>query len=121
MPQSLEEQLKRLEEEMLLPHVRSSPKAMEKLLADDFVEFGSSGCVYNKQQTLEALGSEPEFQFTISDFRAISLAPDVALTTFRISHFTPHSEQTAISLRCSIWKKVEGRWQLIFHQGTPIR
>ena len=119
MEHSLEEQLKHLEEEMLQPHVRSSPEAMEKYLADEFIEFGSSGRITNKQQTLEALGREQENRFTLSDFRATSLAPDVALATFRISRFTPHNGQTAISVRCSIWKKIDRRWQLVFHQGTP--
>lgn len=119
MEDSLEEHLKQLEEELLQPHVRNSPEAMAKLLADEFVEFGSSGRIYNKVQTLKALGPESTARYSLSDFRAVSLALGVALTTYRVARFTPFNGQTSISLRSSIWKKKDGRWQIVFHQGTP--
>jgi hypothetical protein len=50
--------LRRLEEELLKPEVRRSPGQVGVLLSDDFVEFGSSGGVFNKQQVIEALEQE---------------------------------------------------------------
>ena len=40
---SHEEFLRRLEERLLQPEVRQSAEAVADLLADDFIEFGSSG------------------------------------------------------------------------------
>jgi hypothetical protein len=48
-----------LEERLLKPEVRSSPEAVAYLLADEFIEIGSSGTVYDKQQIIEALRGEP--------------------------------------------------------------
>ena len=52
---SHEEFLRRLEERLLQPEVRQSAEAVADLLADDFIEFGSSGQVFNKQQIIEGL------------------------------------------------------------------
>jgi len=38
-----------LEQSLLRPKIRRSPAAVTALLADDFVEFGSSGRVYDNQ------------------------------------------------------------------------
>lgn len=41
--------LRRLEHRLLQPQVRKSATALQELLADEFVEFGSSGsCVWNE-------------------------------------------------------------------------
>ncbi len=120
MEYSLEIHLKQLEEALLQPRVRKSREAVEKLLSDDFVEFGSSGRIYNKQDTLEALGQEDAAQYSMSEFRAVLLAPEAVLTTYRVSRFTPDDGRTTISLRSSLWIKTDGRRQLLFHQGTPV-
>jgi hypothetical protein len=120
METPLEGRLSQLEEELLQPHVRATPETAAKLLADEFVEFGSSGRIYNKPQTLDTLRSETAAEFAMSDFRVLSLAPGAALTTYRVSRFDRQSNRSTLSLRSSIWKMKDGRWQLVFHQGTPI-
>jgi hypothetical protein len=47
------------------------------------------------------------------------LAPEVALVTYR-SQKTRPGGTTQRANRSSIWKKMDGRWQMIFHQGTPL-
>ena len=42
-----------LEERLLQPDVRSSAEEIAKLLADEFIEFGSSGRVFNKHHVIE--------------------------------------------------------------------
>jgi Domain of unknown function (DUF4440) len=51
--------LRQLEERLLAPDVRGSPAAADARLGDDFVEFGSSGTVYDKASILAALQEEP--------------------------------------------------------------
>ncbi|WP_370676935.1 DUF4440 domain-containing protein [Pleomorphomonas sp. PLEO] len=48
-----------LERTLHRPEVRRSPETVGALLADDFIEFGSSGTVYDKASIIEALGSGP--------------------------------------------------------------
>jgi len=115
--------LRRLEEELLKPEIRHSPDQVGYLLSDDFVEFGSSGGVFNKQQVIEALQQEglpdPTIRLSLVDFIARRLASDVILVTYRtIQEGGPGTRQES-RLRSSIWKLIEGRWQMVFHQGTP--
>ena len=84
------------------------------------LSFGSSGRVFDKRRIIEALQQEtPEKTLPISlvDFAVRRLAPNVMLVTYRAT-----SQDTLESrLRSSIWKLIEGRWQMVFHQGTPSR
>ena len=113
--------LRRLEEELLKPEIRHSPDQVRDLLSDDFIEFGSSGGVFNKQQVIEALEQEgpPDSTVRLSlvDFIARRLASDVILVTYRINQ--EGGTRPESRLRSSIWKLTGGRWQMVFHQGTP--
>ncbi|MFC1655681.1 DUF4440 domain-containing protein [Patescibacteria group bacterium] len=106
--------IKELEEELLKPDVRKSPERMGELLADDFFEFGASGKRYSKKEIIEILPTLPESNLSLSDFETIELAPDTILATYRA--FNEKIQRK--SLRSSIWKNIDGNWQMIFHQGT---
>jgi hypothetical protein len=115
---SLEQHIRQLEEELLCPEVRSSLERMEAVLAEDFLEIGLSGRIYDKKQVLQALLSEPEVHYEMMDFTMRPLAGEVLLVTYRtIRQEAPENPQVH-SLRSSIWKKIEDRWQMVFHQGT---
>lgn len=105
----------KLEMQLLNPESRKSKAVLEKLLADDFIEYGSSGRIYNKIQTLELLQVEHPIIRTLMDFNAVLLAPEICLVTYKIIEQTPEKR---CSLRSSIWKHQEAHWQLYFHQGT---
>jgi hypothetical protein len=117
----LTEEIRVLEERLLDPSVRASSEQLNQLLADDFLEIGSSGFQYDKAEVVEALTSEagtpPEF--AMSQFQARPLSPQLVLVTFRAVKRTGSSEQVKYSLRSSLWAQRSGRWQLVFHQGTP--
>jgi len=116
---SPEEHIRQMEERLLLPEVRKSIKELDEILADDFIEIGSSG-VYNKPQIIESLKDEPPTQRSLADFKAFNLAPDVILVTYRVVKYSPSDRSPVFSLRSSIWKFLDGRWQMVFHQGTPV-
>jgi len=119
----LAELLRELEERLLRPEVRSSADQVSSLIADDFIEFGSSGRVYDKAQIVAALTEEqrqgPTVQATAHDVQVRMLADGVALITYRTVRHPPYASVTQ-SRRSSIWKSIDGRWQMVFHQGTPI-
>lgn len=111
----LKEHIYQLEERLLQPEIRSSPEEIAKLLAEEFFEFGSSGNVWYKEDfTSTGLSIR---KMTIHDFAINYLAPDVVLTTYRIVDETSLQH----TLRSSIWKHIDGRWQMFFHQGTPTK
>jgi hypothetical protein len=105
--------IRELEERLLRPDVRASAAALGTLLADDFVEFGSSGAVYDKRSMIAALLREESDgePCTMRNFAARRLAADVILVTYRIVE--------SRTVRSSIWRAVDGRWHMVFHQGTP--
>jgi hypothetical protein len=114
--------LRRLEGELLKPDVRRSEEQVARLLAEDFIEFGSSGRVYNKAQVIEALRHEPpdiKARVSLVDFSARRLASDVILVTYRTLQSGGLEVPAGSRLRSSIWKSIDGRWQMVFHQGTP--
>jgi hypothetical protein len=109
-----------LEQHLLKPEVRGSRDALALVLANHFAEFGSSGKVYDKEGVIRLLQENPSMPpATISDFKALTLAPDTALVTYRIARQALLHEPQSQSLRSSIWQRIDGRWQLVFHQATP--
>lgn len=94
--------------------MRADSARLAALLADEFVEFGSSGNLWTRAATLADLPAEDFCRRSISDFQARLLADDVAFVTYR------SERHASASWRSSLWTWRDGRWQMIFHQGTPI-
>jgi hypothetical protein len=109
----LEHQLYGLEQQFLGPATRSSRKNLEELLAEDFVEFGSSGVIYDRASVISTLVLENPVAWSIASFKARPLAGGAALVTYVATKSGGES-----SLRCSIWQRSGGRWRMVFHQGT---
>jgi hypothetical protein len=113
--------LKALEESLLDPTNRRNSEQVSTLLADDFVEFGSSGRTFDKASILEDLHNEPPRPASLlSDFAIRPLAPEVMLVTYRTTRHDSSGQITHQAHRSSIWINQNGTWQLAFHQGTPI-
>jgi hypothetical protein len=117
---SIEAHLRALEEELLQPAVRKNASRLDALLADDFVEFGSSGRVFDKHDIIDTLRSESPVRLSLTDFRALLLGPGVVLTTYRATSHGVSDEQPIHSRRSSVWRLLDGRWQIVFHQGTRL-
>jgi hypothetical protein len=112
----LEQELEALERALLEHDVRVSGRVGE-LLADGFVEFGSSGRVWTRAEVEIALrDAAPSPPIAITGFAVRLLAADVALVTYRARR---DGDPPGHSLRSSIWQLIAGRWQVVFHQGTP--
>jgi len=110
-----------LEEKLLRQETRNSPGEVATLLHPDFFEFGQSGTVWNRQQTIDTLAQEHPMERSLTDLSVRSLAADVTLVTYRAVGRDLASGNEWHSLRSSVWKLTDGRWQIIFHQGTPTR
>ena len=112
----LEHHLFGLETRLLEPQTRGDAAALATLLAPDFVEFGSSGRVFDRSSIIAALSGEAPAEYTISEFKLLQLGEGVALVTYRLSRRT--GQNTSDSLRSSVWRHVDGIWKMAFHQGT---
>ena len=86
MEKSLHEILIKLETRLHLPEIRHDPSELKRLLAEEFIEFGSSGRVYDLTAIIDELGGEEGAQIEIEDFKVINLTPDLALATYRAAY-----------------------------------
>ncbi len=113
--------IKRLELSLLTPEVRSSPEALDKLLTDDFVEYGASGNKYTKADILERLPlSTEKVAYEVGDFSVEMPSEDIAIATFTTVR-TTEGKDPVISRRSSHWRKTKKGWQMFFHEATPIK
>jgi hypothetical protein len=101
----------RLELLLLEPQVRRDPERLASLLHKDFVEYGASGRRWDRASVALAVdaGEEP---IGASAVQARRLGPDAVLVTYR------SDARGRRVLRSSIWVREDGRWLLLFHQGT---
>ena len=117
--QDLATYLFHLEQQLLEPSTRRDVTALTSLLAEDFREFGSSGRIYTRQQIIDALAAESPRAIQLSDPLCQQLAEDIALLTYRSTRTIALKAATQ-ALRSSLWVYRNNRWQMLFHQGTPI-
>ncbi|QTC00165.1 nuclear transport factor 2 family protein [Alcaligenes sp. SORT26] len=118
MIHSLKALILSLEERLFDRSTRQDVAELSELLADEFVEFGARGAAWDKAEVLESLPEQRFEQRRLSDFKLTVLAEDVVLVTYIC--VVPDNEAQQRSLRSSIWRQRQGRWQMVFHQGTRI-
>lgn len=108
-----------LEERLAMPAESESRETLAELLAEGFQEFGSSGAVFGADAVLEALipGGRP--RILLEDFTATGVVPGVVLVRY-VSRSVVGAGWKPPALRSSLWCHRNGRWQLLFHQGTRL-
>lgn len=110
-------ELRRLELMLLKPEVRCNRASVEELLAEDFLEFGSSGRVWRRAAVLEMLATETCTPPEVEDFTCRMVSEDVALVTYCSVRRDGDGARSDV-LRSSLWVRQQGKWKLQFHQGT---
>ena len=111
---TLTAELRGYEERILDPAVRADPAQIRALLASEFVEFGASGRVFDREGIVATLAAEgPRVAHQARGFKLRLLAPGAALTTWRVKR-----DDGIETLRSSVWQQQDGRWLMVFHQGT---
>lgn len=104
----------RLERELLDPAVRADASRVAALLHPDFEEIGHSGRLWGRDAIVQELSAETDE--SAAGFELLgteALSPEIILLTARTV------DARGSSLRSSLWLRVNGRWRLRFHQGTP--
>ena len=114
-------QLQELETKLLDVEFRKSSSLVGKLLTDDFIEFRSSGCIYNKLEVMAGLQSEVAIKRKLRNFNIRILADNIVLVTYISASYNDAGVEESASLRSSIWNFIDNSWKMIFHQGTCIK
>ncbi|APO74462.1 NTF2 domain-containing protein [Rhizobium etli 8C-3] len=122
LPELLSE-IRVLEEALHRLDIRRSRTALEKLLSEDFLEFGSSGAIYRRKEIIDLLvresDSEDPGELLAYDYSLTIISSDAVLLTYRTRRTRGDGFERHV-LRSSIWKHSETGWQMLFHQGTVI-
>lgn len=113
--------LRDLEIELHQFDARRNETRLDELLHNSFVEFGRSGTRYNKADLMALLltETEPAVAPWSQDYEISELAEGLAQVTYKSAHVNDEGELSRYTLRSSLWQKVDGNWQVRFHQGTP--
>jgi hypothetical protein len=120
MNERIDEELRVLEERLAMPAASESRESLGALFAPEFREFGCDGKIYEDVPTLLEtlpLGDAPRLMF--EEFRAVPVAPDTVLVTYRAKSL-PGLGWKLPTLRSSLWVMRQSGWQLVFHQGTRL-
>ena len=110
--------LQRLEEELWRAETRFDVSRMEEIIAEDFFEFGRSGRIYQRTDTLSVPSTPIEAVIPLPDFDARLLCEGVAQVTY--NSVVTYGENIEEARRSSIWTRSSDGWKLRFHQGTPF-
>ena len=110
----MESKILNLEKELLNPEIRKDKNRIKELIFEDFIEYCSSGFIYKYKDNDTFTGSNTE-NWEIVDFKVKQLSENVCLALYKLSKHDDNKN----SLRSSVWKKVDKKWKMIFHQGTP--
>lgn len=116
----LKEHILQLENDLLKSEVRKSSGRISELLANDFIEFCSSGDEYHYKDgdVFQAQNDNSTLDWEISDFQIKELSNDCILSLFKLIKHDVVDENKKYSLRSSIWRNYDGKWKMFFHQGT---
>lgn len=84
---------------LINPKIRKSRGDLEKILAENFIEFSSSGMIFNKTEIIQTLIGETDTTYKIQDFKTQQLSERTVLVTY-----IAIKNENIYSLRSSIWK-----------------
>ncbi|MBA2657415.1 MAG: DUF4440 domain-containing protein [Tatlockia sp.] len=108
------------QEKQLLDNIETS-EILAELIDNEFVELASSGAIHDKAEVIRWLNHRDQAIRFGSSFKAQKLAESIILLTYISSIKDTPSSETKKALRSSIWRLTEGKWRMVFHQGTPMK
>ncbi|MBN1060214.1 UNVERIFIED_ORG: DUF4440 domain-containing protein [Clostridium botulinum] len=115
-----QEQILEAETDLLKSEIRKSSEKINQILANDFIEFSSSGkeYYYKNGDVFQDEMDNTQFNWEIVNFRIKELSSDCILSMYKLIKHNEIDENKKYSLRSSIWKYTNGKWKMFFHQGT---
>ena len=109
-------ELQLLEEGLWRTETRFDRGWMERVLAPRFFEFGRSGRIYNREETLGMVARPIDAR--LEDVSVRLLSADVAQVTY--TSIETYAGEEQVAHRSSFWLRSEDGWQLLFHQATTV-
>jgi hypothetical protein len=102
------------------PELGTTRADFDRMMAPEFHEVGASGRRYSRDFVLDLLEqrhSRPqEDVLEASDFECLWLGGESYLITYDLLQ-----DDVRRTRRSTIWRKYEGDWLIVFHQGTLVQ
>lgn len=100
------------------PEHGSRREDFDAMMAPGFFEVGASGRVYPREFVLDELDRRRAHPLSehlvVDEFACRQLAADLYLVTYHLD------QDGRKSRRATLWRMADGRWQIVYHQGTLI-
>lgn len=93
---------------------------LAQLIDDEFIEYSKNACIFDKHEAIRWLESETKSKIIGQGFKAKPLSEDVVLINYISVSSSNNYDNPTKSLRCSVWRKRDNQWRMVYHQGTPI-
>ncbi|AHE67045.1 DUF4440 domain-containing protein [Legionella oakridgensis] len=90
------------------------------LIDDEFMEIGKYGEMHDKAEVARWLMSDERSEYYGVQFDAKQLADEVILLTYISENKENQGANRKQVFRSSIWRLHQGKWRMVFHQGTPL-
>lgn len=105
-----------LERELQTVECRRNSARVLALLAEDFIEIGASGSVWDLPSTVESLRNEPidGDAIEVHNMTGRIIDDGYVLTQWDSVRGMRRARRT------SLWRRAPVGWQLVHHQGTPL-
>jgi hypothetical protein len=109
------------EKALLTSEVRSSPDRLRALISEDFREIGASGAYFGLPEVLENLPPNAQnWSAVAQNFECHELSENIIQVVFQCVITYELNSEPVYSLRSSIWRREDGHWKILFHQGTKV-
>jgi hypothetical protein len=104
------------EEQLLKNSIRNDAGKIAELIDDNCIEFTASG-EQSKYKSGDLFGNvDGELYIISGSVKLIDLSEDCKLLLYVAAKVIKNTRVK--SNRSSIWKKINGKWKIVFHQGT---
>jgi hypothetical protein len=98
--------------------------ALQRLLAEDFLELADPGKRFTKAQILAAVPDITVTEYSIKDVKVLPFAADSAIITYNRQmkgNVKGHAFPPQAALAAGTWTRRDGKWQQVLYQETIIR
>jgi hypothetical protein len=122
--QSVEQELLAHEKEIWEAYRNKDLAALQRLLADDFLEVADPGKRFTKAQILAAAPDITVTEYSIQEVKVVPFATDSAIISYKRrmkGNVKGHTFPPEAALAAGTWTRRDGRWQQVLYQETIIR
>lgn len=120
---ALQQEMLALESALLHDDHAAAPAALERLLADAFIEVNAVGGETSRSEVLRwLLQKDPGARWEFTGFEVAELAPGLRLVRYHAQQIAPQRSPSKGARHVSLWSFNLARqaWQLRFHQATKV-